>query len=130
MVARRYGAWVLVRRGRRGLAVTSIERTAYPQFKRLTTARVLHVFFTPAEAAIREAALVRNHPPDLINVALERLVEASLELPAFSTLNEMATSIRAEVTAGIFAGIVSRMGPDGRQRAQGLLATAGPDGRS
>jgi TnpA family transposase len=201
--------------------VTSIERTAYPQFKRLTSARVLHVFFTPAadevawarertaspeallalvvdlkclqkmarfcsqeeipqavtghvrrclglapevepdhgaartakwhrrqvrerqgvtydqrrartvaEAAIREAALVRNHPPDLINVALERLVEASLELPAFSTLDEMAASIRAEVNAGIFAGIVSRMGTDGRQRARGLLATAGPDGRS
>jgi len=28
--------------------LTSIERTAYPQFRRLTTARVLHVFFTPA----------------------------------------------------------------------------------
>ena len=28
--------------------MTSIERTAYPQFRRLTTARVLHVFFTPA----------------------------------------------------------------------------------
>lgn len=60
-----------------------------------------------AAAAIREAALVKNHPPDLINVALERLVEASLELPAFSTLDEMAASIRAEVNAGIFAGIVS-----------------------
>ena len=144
--------------------MTSIERTAYPQFKRLTSARVLHVFFTPSEdeatwarertetpesllallvdlkcfqrmarfcpreeipravtdhvrhclgleretepdhgadrtlrlhrgmvrkrqgatrdprraralaaAAIREAAQVRNHPPDLINVALERV---------------------------------------------------------
>jgi hypothetical protein len=83
-----------------------------------------------AAAAIREAALVKNHPPDLINVALERLVEASLELPAFSTLDEMAASIRAEVNAGIFAGIVSRMGPGGRRRAQGLLTTAGPDGRS
>lgn len=83
-----------------------------------------------AEAAIREAALVKNHPPDLINVALERLVEASLELPAFSTLDEMATSVRAEVNAQIFAGIVARMGPDGQQRAQGLLDTSGPDGRS
>jgi hypothetical protein len=27
--------------------VTSIERTAYPRFRRLTSARVLHVFFTP-----------------------------------------------------------------------------------
>jgi len=196
--------------------VTSIERTAYPQFKRLASARVLHVFFTPAAdevawarertaspeallalvvdlkcfqkmarfcsreeipqavtdhvrhclglgpevepdhgaartakwhrrqvrgrqgvtydqqraravaaAAIREAALVKNHPPDLINVALERLVEASLELPAFSTLDEMAASIRAEVNAGIFAGIVSRMGPDGRQRAQGCWRRRG-----
>ena len=29
-----------------------------------------------AEAAIRGAALVKNHPPDLINVALEELVRA------------------------------------------------------
>ncbi len=28
--------------------MTWIERTAYPQFKRLTSARVLHVFFTPS----------------------------------------------------------------------------------
>ncbi|WP_157228706.1 hypothetical protein [Nocardia brevicatena] len=27
--------------------MTSIERTAYPQFKPLTSARVLYVFFTP-----------------------------------------------------------------------------------
>ena len=190
--------------------MTSIERTAYPQFRRLTSARVLHVFFTPAAeevawarertaspeallalvldlkcfqkmarfcsreeipevvadhvrrclglrretepdhgaartakwhrnqvrarqgvtydqrrartlaaVAIREAALVKNHPPDLINVALERLVEASLELPAFSTLDELATAIRAEVNAGIFAGIVSRMGPEGRSGCAG-----------
>ena len=201
--------------------MTSIERTAYPQFRRLTSARVLHVFFTPAEdevawarertetpgallallvdlkcfqkmarfcsreeipqavtdhvrhclglspevepdhgaartarwhrgqvrkrqgvtrdprrartlaeTAIREAAQVRNHPPDLINVALERIVEASLELPAYSTLDEMAATIRTEVNETIFAGIAARMGPEGRQRAQGLLAMAGADGRS
>ena len=63
-------------------------------------------------------------------MTLERLVEASLELPAFSTLDEMATSVRAEVNTQIFAGIVARMGPDGRQRALGLLNTAGPDSRS
>jgi len=83
-----------------------------------------------AEAAIREAALVRNHPPDLINVALERIIEASLELPGYSTLDDMATTIRAEVNEAIFAGIVARMGPEGRLRAQGLLATAASDGRS
>ena len=199
--------------------MTSIERTAYPQFRRLTTARVLHVFFTPAEdeaawarertetpeallallvdlkcfqkmarfcsreeipqavtdhvrhclglapetepdhgartakwhrgqvrkrqgviydmgraralaeAAIREAAQMRNHPPDLINVALERIVEASLELPAYSTLDDMATAIRAEVNEAIFVGITARMGPEGRARAQVLLNTAGSGGR-
>jgi hypothetical protein len=73
---------------------------------------------------------VRNHPPDLINVALERIIEASLELPAYSTLDDMATTIRAEVNEAIFAGITARMGPEGRLRAQGLLATAASDGRS
>jgi hypothetical protein len=201
--------------------VTSIERTAYPQFKRLTSARVLHVFFTPtveeigwarertaspealfalvlalkcfqkmarfcsreeipetvvdhvrrclelgpdvepdhgaartakwhrkqvrvrqgvtydqrqaralAAGEIREAALVKNHPPDLINVALERLIAASLELPAFATLDEMATTIRAEVNAEIFERVVERMGPEGQQRLQTLLTVAGADGRS
>jgi Domain of unknown function (DUF4158) len=32
-----------------GVGMTSIERTAYPRFKRLITARALHVFFTPGE---------------------------------------------------------------------------------
>jgi len=38
--------------GWEGLRVTSIERTAYPQFRRLTSARVLHVFFTPTAEEI------------------------------------------------------------------------------
>jgi hypothetical protein len=46
------------------------------------------------------------------------MVEVSPEFLAFSTLDEMATSIRAEVNAQIFAGIVTRMGPKG-QRVQG-----------
>jgi hypothetical protein len=42
----------------------------------------------------------------------------------------MTTAIRAEVNEEIFTGITDRMGPEGRQRAQGLLDTAGSDGRS
>ncbi|MET9066898.1 DUF4158 domain-containing protein [Streptosporangium sandarakinum] len=57
-----------------------------------------------AAEAMGEAALARNNPPDLINVALERLIEASLELPGFTTLDEMAARIRAKVNgAGGFA---------------------------
>ncbi|MET8054860.1 DUF4158 domain-containing protein, partial [Streptosporangium sp. NPDC005286] len=201
--------------------MTSIERTAYPQFKRLTSARAVHVFFTPtaeetawaqertsspqalfavvlalkcfqkmarfpsrqeipevvvdhvrrslalgpdvepdhgagrtakwhrkqirarqgviydqpraravAAKAIAEAALAKNNPPDLINVALERLIEASLELPGFTTLDEMTATIRARVNTEIFMRVVERMGPQGRQRMQTLLTTTGPDGRS
>jgi hypothetical protein len=201
---------------REGARVTSIERTAYPRFKRLTTAGVLRVFFTPTEEeiawarertrepvalfalvldlkcfqkmarfcprqeipdvvvdhvrhhlglgpalepdhgasrtaklhrelvrarqgvrydqrearaiaaeAIRAAALAKNHPPDLINVALERLLEAALELPAFRTLDELATGIRAEVNAELFARIVERMGAEGRQRLEGHCQVGG-----
>jgi len=201
--------------------VTSIERTAYPRFKRLLSARELHVFFTPqpdevawargfagsdehllamvvmlkcfsrlgyfpalgevpavvvdhvrrdlelpegvaavyaagrtsrrhrdairrragvlrdsagaravAAEAIREAAHARNHPPDLINVALERLVEGCFELPAFSTLDEMASRIRGEVNGEMFAGIVGRAGPAGVARLDGLLDPVGPGGKT
>lgn len=40
---------------------------------------------------------MKNHPPDLINVALELLVKESLELPGCSTLDEPATRTRHEV---------------------------------
>lgn len=163
--------------------MASIERTAYPQFPRLMSARELHVFYTPSDeeiewagtatdsngsllgmvlalkcfqrmgrfpkqdevpevvidhvrrrlnldadvspaygsdrtqrhhrglirkrvgvvfdpkkarevaaAAIREAAAVKNNPPDLINVALEMLVAQSLELLGFTVLDRMATT--------------------------------------
>lgn len=201
--------------------MTSIERTAYPRFKRLLSARELHVFYTPqpdevswalgfvgsdehllamvvmlkcfsrlgyfpalseipvlvvdhvrrdldlspevaavyaagrtsrrhrdairqragvvrdpdatravAAEAIREAAHVRNHPPDLINVALERLVEGCFELPAFSTLDEMASRIRGEVNGEIFAGITGRAGPRGVAVLDGLLDPVGPGGKT
>lgn len=48
-----------------------------------------------AFVAVRNsAAEVKNTPQDLINVALEMLVKASLELPGFSTLNEAMSRIR------------------------------------
>lgn len=45
--------------------------------------------------AIRSEAASKNNPADLINVALEKLVEAGLELPAFSTPDHMASTVRA-----------------------------------
>ncbi|WP_367134058.1 MULTISPECIES: DUF4158 domain-containing protein [Streptomyces] len=192
-----------------GWVVTSIERTAYPRFKRLITAHELHLFFSPSrdelqwaadatdcdehllalllmlksyrrmgcfpaledvpemvvdfvrravelpegtlpvyraertakhhrglvrkqvgvtydqakargivEQSIRKEAAAKNRPADLINIALEKVVEAGLELPGFSTFDKMASKIRTEVNASICAGIHDRM--SGAQRA-GLL---------
>lgn len=44
---------------------------------------------TLAERVIRRAAQTKDNPADLINVALEELVRARLELPAYSTLDSL-----------------------------------------
>src|SRR5699024_2480839 len=75
-----------------------------------------------AAEAIREAARSRNYPPDLINAALDRLVEASVELLGFTTLDDMATRIRGEVNAEIFAQVNDRMGEEGQARLKALVA--------
>ncbi len=110
------------------------QRTAEWQ-RELVRARV-GVVFDPgraralAEQAIREEAEVKNHPPDLINVALEVPVREGLELPGFSTLNEIAARVRADVNAGMFAGILARMSPHEVRRINGLLEVAGASGKS
>jgi hypothetical protein len=45
--------------------MTSIERTAHPQFKQLTSARVLHVFFTPMAEEIAWAQERTARPESL-----------------------------------------------------------------
>lgn len=82
-----------------------------------------------AQKAMWDAAWVRNHPPDLINVALEKLTQAGLELPAFSTLDAMESKVRGEVNAQICRRIWVRLGPDGRARLAALLVV-GSDGKS
>jgi hypothetical protein len=74
-----------------------------------------------AEQAIRAAAAVKDNPADLINVALEELIRARCELPAYSTLDRLAGRIRAEVNGGIFALVHGRMSPADRARLLGLL---------
>jgi hypothetical protein len=199
--------------------VTSIERTAYPRFKRLITAHELHLFFSPTreelewaadatdcdeyllalplmlksyrrmgcfpaledvpvmvvdfvrravelpegtlpvyrsertakhhrglvrkrvgvtydqakargivEQPIRKEAAAKNRPADLINIALEKVVEAGLELPGFSTFDKMASKIRTEVNASIRAGIHDRMSAAQRAGLMRLLEERDSDG--
>ena len=53
-----------------------------------------------AETAMREALPGKDNPADVINVALEALAAGGCELPGYSTLDEMAATLRAEVNGG------------------------------
>ncbi|MER5325537.1 DUF4158 domain-containing protein [Streptosporangium roseum] len=50
--------------------MTWIERTAYPQFKRLTSARVLHVFFTPSPEEVTWAEKRTSSPESCFALVL------------------------------------------------------------
>ena len=71
-----------------------------------------------------------NNPPDVINVALEMLVKASLELPAFSTLDEIASRVRLEVNTGMFDRVAGRIGLPDRVGLENLLEVVGPAAKS
>lgn len=83
-----------------------------------------------AAAAITEAAGRKNDPADLINVALEKLVEGSFELPAYSTLDNMAATIREDVNSSIFVGVAGRVGPAAVTVLDDMLQTKGPGTKS
>jgi TnpA family transposase len=122
------------RLGLRGATAPDVVRRTAAWQRELVRERVGAVFDLEraralAEQAIREEAQVKNHPPDLINVALEVVVRESLELPGFSTLDEIAARVRAEVNAGMFAGILARMTPHEIRRINGLL-DVGASGKS
>ncbi|MDX3230442.1 DUF4158 domain-containing protein [Streptomyces sp. ME19-01-6] len=67
-----------------------VRRRVGTKYKQSKTRRI-------AEEAIRKEAASKNRPADLINIALEKVLAAGLELPAFSTFDTMASTIRAEV---------------------------------
>ncbi|MFJ2778644.1 DUF4158 domain-containing protein [Kitasatospora sp. NPDC087315] len=192
--------------------MTSIERTAYPRFKRLITAHELHLFFAPsrdevewvagrtdcdehllaqllalksyqrmgcfpkldeipetvvdfvrravdlpegtvpkaanrtaerqrtavrqrtglsydkakarkiAEAVMRSEAVSKNRPADLINIALEKVVEAGLELLGFTTLDALAAKVRTEVNAAICMGVYDQLSEAHREQLLALLS--------
>ncbi|WP_235825812.1 DUF4158 domain-containing protein [Candidatus Frankia alpina] len=74
-----------------------------------------------AEAALREAAQGKDNPADLINAALEQLVKARCELPGYTTLDQMAGAVRAEVNGALFAMVVARLDEPVRGRLLDLL---------
>lgn len=73
------------------------------------------------EAAMREALLGKDNPADVINVALEVLVKNGCELPGYSTLDEMAAALRAQVNGGFYRLVANRLDAAERARVLGLL---------
>ena len=64
-----------------------------------------------AAIAIRDAAEVKDHPADLINIAIEKLVKERYELPAFSTLDRLVGHIRSVVNTRLFKRVARRLSP-------------------
>ncbi len=61
------------------------------------------------ERTILEAAETMSDPADLINMAVETLQAAAIDLPAFSTLDRLVNHLRAEVHARIYNRVMARI---------------------
>ena len=74
-----------------------------------------------AQNAIEKAAYTMSDPADLINVAIETLVQNRFELPAFSALDRMVGRIRQEVHERLYESITSTLTDAQRRILDGLL---------
>jgi TnpA family transposase len=61
--------------------------------------------------AVLEAATTMSDPADLINRAIEVLIKAATDLPAFSTLERLANHLRAQVHTRMYGQITARLTP-------------------
>ncbi|MER5548980.1 hypothetical protein ABT072_42805 [Streptomyces sp. NPDC002589] len=75
-----------------------------------------------AEVVMRSEAVVKNRPADLMNIALDKVVEAGLELPGFTTLDALAAKACSEVNATICMGICDQLSEAHRERLPALLS--------
>ncbi|MBP2448657.1 hypothetical protein JOH51_006434 [Rhizobium leguminosarum] len=73
---------------------------------------------------ITEAAATMSDPADLINLAMEVLGKASIDLPAFSTLDRLANHLRMKVHTTIYTRTAERLGDGDVALLDGLLVVA------
>lgn len=76
-----------------------------------------------AITAVSDAAATMDNPADLINVALERLIKESYELPAFSTLDRLVGRVRTVVNQRFFRTVLNRLSQDDLRRLDRLLGS-------
>ena len=100
-------------------------RTLYRHHKQIRTHLQIKTWGAEARHAtiltVHQAAQVMDHPADLINVAIEDLVRQRFELPAFSTLDTLATHVRLVVHRRLVATVLGRLSEQQRQELDDLL---------
>ena len=79
-----------------------------------------------AARAVYAAAQVMDNPADLINVAIEELIHARYELPAYTTLDRLTQRVRALVNRRMFQAVFDQLTEDDRRRLDALLETSLP----
>jgi TnpA family transposase len=80
------------------------------------------------ETAAQQAASTMSDPADLINLAVEHLIQQRFELPAFSTLDRLVTHVRHGVHQDLYTRITASLGASERERLDALLHVR--DGRT
>ena len=78
--------------------------------------------------AVQHAAYTMSDPADLINLAVEHLVQQRFELPAFSTLDRLVLNIRHRVHRDLYTRITALLGSAEMARLDSLLHVR--DGRT
>ena len=74
-----------------------------------------------AARAMAQAAQVMHNPADIINAAIETVVNAHGELPAFSTLDRMARRIRTLINGRVYQTILARLTTEEQEALTRLL---------
>ena len=70
---------------------------------------------------VRHCAQTMSDPADLISAAVEALVQANIELPAFSTLDRLVSTLRQEVQETLYQRITGTLSDEQRQTLDALL---------
>jgi TnpA family transposase len=73
------------------------------------------------ETAVQHAASTMSDPADLINLAVEHLIQQRFELPAFSALDRLVMHIRYGVHQDLYTRITASLGAAERERLEALL---------
>jgi hypothetical protein len=71
--------------------------------------------------AVATAAQTMSDPADLINLAIELLVQQRYQLPAFSTLDRLVNHVREQVHQQLYTQINARLTDTQRQQLEALL---------